>query len=235
MSHPRLRWHYGPTENDPDPGKMWCYRCDSEVFAFDEGYICSGCGQQEDPEQDEVAERIPGTDCMRSGDVNWSIKPGNRTSPSIDEHWNAPGNKPQGLIVYLAEARRREGNRGEAFEPVPSCEMATWVRKQMATDRTTYWYTVPEERLGAAFATGALTINDCRWIQLVRQMLDADHEFKLAILDAYESRHEDATLMLGPDCRRQREWAGLRLAVSILASTYQGRPGYRKKWEPDGK
>lgn len=38
-----LRWHYGPTAADPDPGKMWCYGCGSEVWAIDDGWWCTGC------------------------------------------------------------------------------------------------------------------------------------------------------------------------------------------------
>lgn len=45
-----LRWHYGPTEADSDPGKMWCYDCGAEVYGIEGGYICSGCDRQEDPE-----------------------------------------------------------------------------------------------------------------------------------------------------------------------------------------
>jgi hypothetical protein len=52
------------------------------------------------------------------------------------------------------------------------------------------------------------------------------------ILAEYTSRGQDANLMLGPDCRRQREWSGLRLAVRILASTYADRPGYQEAWRP---
>ena len=43
-----LRWHYGPTDTDPDPGKMWCYDCAGEVLGFSEGYICCGCGRSAD-------------------------------------------------------------------------------------------------------------------------------------------------------------------------------------------
>jgi hypothetical protein len=41
-----LQWHYGPTESDPDRGKMWCPGCGAEVYALEDGYICSGCGRQ---------------------------------------------------------------------------------------------------------------------------------------------------------------------------------------------
>lgn len=43
---PELRWHYGPTDKDPDPGRVWCDDCGGEVYFFKEGGICSGCGQQ---------------------------------------------------------------------------------------------------------------------------------------------------------------------------------------------
>lgn len=41
-----LRSHYGPTDQDPEPGKRWCYDCGHEVYGFKEGDICSGCGRQ---------------------------------------------------------------------------------------------------------------------------------------------------------------------------------------------
>lgn len=45
-----LVWHYGPTETDGDPGKIWHTGCGQEVLSIDGGYIC-GCGQQ-DPSQE---------------------------------------------------------------------------------------------------------------------------------------------------------------------------------------
>lgn len=41
--------HYGPTETDLDPGKRWHTDCGGEVYAFDDGLICSRCGEQEEP------------------------------------------------------------------------------------------------------------------------------------------------------------------------------------------
>lgn len=38
-----LRWHYGPTDTDPEPGHMWCYTCGAQVIADDDGYWCTGC------------------------------------------------------------------------------------------------------------------------------------------------------------------------------------------------
>lgn len=43
---PELRWHYGPTDADPEPGKMWHYDCGGEVWYFDGGPICTKCKQQ---------------------------------------------------------------------------------------------------------------------------------------------------------------------------------------------
>jgi hypothetical protein len=48
MSDGPLRWHYGPTDDDPDPGAKWCDDCGSEVWTFDDGYICSGCSRQDE-------------------------------------------------------------------------------------------------------------------------------------------------------------------------------------------
>lgn len=39
-----LRWRYGPTADDPDPGKTWCLDCGDEVFIIDDAYVC-GCGR----------------------------------------------------------------------------------------------------------------------------------------------------------------------------------------------
>lgn len=41
-----LRWHYGPTQADPEPGKMWCYDCGGNVMFIDDGYICLKCHRQ---------------------------------------------------------------------------------------------------------------------------------------------------------------------------------------------
>jgi hypothetical protein len=46
----QLKWHYGPTDADPDRGKMWHYDCGGEVLIIDDGYICA-CGMQEDPDE----------------------------------------------------------------------------------------------------------------------------------------------------------------------------------------
>lgn len=43
-----LRWHYGPTATDPNPGSMWCDDCSGEVWILEDGYICRGCGRQAD-------------------------------------------------------------------------------------------------------------------------------------------------------------------------------------------
>lgn len=60
----------------------------------------------------------------------------------------------------------------------------------------------------------------------------ADIAAKRAIIDEYVARDKDADLMLGPDCLRQREWSGLRLAVQLMATGYAARPGYRDEWKP---
>ena len=57
-------------------------------------------------------------------------------------------------------------------------------------------------------------------------------EAELAILGEYEARDRDAALMLGPGVLRQRDWAGLRLAVRLLASGYRHQPGYAEAWPP---
>ena len=54
MNEHRPTWHYGPTDSDPDPGKMWCYGCGREVFFFSEGCGCERCGWFEDPETGEA-------------------------------------------------------------------------------------------------------------------------------------------------------------------------------------
>lgn len=45
MPRPALDYHYGPTADDPDPGKMWHYGCGQEVLFIEDGLIC-GCGAQ---------------------------------------------------------------------------------------------------------------------------------------------------------------------------------------------
>jgi hypothetical protein len=58
--------------------------------------------------------------------------------------------------------------------------------------------------------------------------LDARH----AILAEYDKRDEDVALMMGDECLRQREWAGLRLAVRHLVAIYHDHPGYDPEWTP---
>lgn len=48
---PRVDWHYGPTEWDAEPIKMWCYDCEREgkqheVLVIDDTFVCV-CGRQE--------------------------------------------------------------------------------------------------------------------------------------------------------------------------------------------
>lgn len=38
-------FHYGPTDTDPDHGKMWHYNCGRECYVIDGAYICD-CGAQ---------------------------------------------------------------------------------------------------------------------------------------------------------------------------------------------
>ena len=44
----RLRWHYGPTESDPDPGTRWHYDCGGEVLVIEGALVCSKCGQSDE-------------------------------------------------------------------------------------------------------------------------------------------------------------------------------------------
>lgn len=60
-----------------------------------------------------------------------------------------------------------------------------------------------------------------------REHLEGIH----AILDEFEARDQDATLMLGPGCKRQWEWAGLRLAVRLFAAEHSTHPDYRQEWK----
>lgn len=47
-----LYWHYGPTEVDPDPAKMWHHGCGGEVLFLKEApgeyfFTCTKCGDAE--------------------------------------------------------------------------------------------------------------------------------------------------------------------------------------------
>jgi hypothetical protein len=55
-------------------------------------------------------------------------------------------------------------------------------------------------------------------------------EAKRRIVEDYAARDGDVDLMLGPDCRRQREWGGLRLAVLALAAAHSDHPDYQQRW-----
>jgi hypothetical protein len=51
-----------------------------------------------------------------------------------------------------------------------------------------------------------------------------------AVLAEFVARDNDVDLMLGPDCLRQREWSGLRLAIRLKAEQYKDRPGFNPEW-----
>ena len=53
------------------------------------------------------------------------------------------------------------------------------------------------------------------------------------ILAEFVARDKDMDLMLGPDCLRQREWSGLRLALLLKAGQYKDRPGFNPDWRVD--
>ncbi len=52
-----LRWHYGPTDWAPDPGRMWHYDCPAGMgevmYDKDGGASCEGCGVWQAPESEE--------------------------------------------------------------------------------------------------------------------------------------------------------------------------------------
>lgn len=50
------------------------------------------------------------------------------------------------------------------------------------------------------------------------------------IVKEYTARNTDVDLMLGRETQRQREWAGLYLAVRILAQVDESAEGYNEKW-----
>lgn len=100
-----------------------------------------------------------------------------------------------------------------------SDDLVTWLREQIA-------WTLDYARKNAA----RRPINPMRSHEM--RDLIARCEAELAILDEHEARDKDADLMLGPNTLRQREWSGLRLAIRLLGSGYQFRPGYREEWKP---
>lgn len=42
-----LAWHYGPTETDSEPAKMWHYDCGGEVMIIDAFLVCE-CGASQE-------------------------------------------------------------------------------------------------------------------------------------------------------------------------------------------
>lgn len=50
------------------------------------------------------------------------------------------------------------------------------------------------------------------------------------IVEEFVARNTDVDLMLGPETQRQREWAGLYLAVRLLAQIDDWDEGYDEKW-----
>jgi hypothetical protein len=60
----------------------------------------------------------------------------------------------------------------------------------------------------------------------------ADVAAKRRIIAEYAGRDQDVDLMLGRYTERQGQWAGLHLAVRLLALPYAGHPDYREEWKP---
>lgn len=89
-----------------------------------------------------------------------------------------------------------------------------------------------ESRKGRELADcGNLSLDRARFIAAndpasVLARIAADRQ----ILAEYVARDKDVDLMLGPDCLRQREWSGLRLALRIKAAQYRSRPGFNPDW-----
>lgn len=52
-----LKWHFGPTANDPNPGSMWCDTCGHEVYIIEGSHCCGGCGLQDEPFPEEEPEQ----------------------------------------------------------------------------------------------------------------------------------------------------------------------------------
>jgi hypothetical protein len=92
-----------------------------------------------------------------------------------------------------------------------------WDEEERLAKRAGDWLTAPE-----IDNYGHLTVPSA-WM-LAR--IAADRK----ILAEYVARDNDADLMLGPDCQRQREWAGLRLAIRLKAEQYADRPGFQEAW-----
>ena len=51
-----LRWHYGPTDRNPDAGRMWHYDCPAGhgevMYDKDGSAYCLGCGAYQEPEDE---------------------------------------------------------------------------------------------------------------------------------------------------------------------------------------
>lgn len=51
-----LRWHYGPTDWNPDEGRMWHYDCPAGagevMYDKDGGAYCEGCGAWQAPDDE---------------------------------------------------------------------------------------------------------------------------------------------------------------------------------------
>jgi hypothetical protein len=56
-----LRWHYGPTDWDPEPGHMWHYDCPAgrgEVMIDGDGWAyCEGCEATQAPDDGPSSAR----------------------------------------------------------------------------------------------------------------------------------------------------------------------------------
>ena len=93
-----------------------------------------------------------------------------------------------------------------------------WLQAQIKEDACWDRAIPPDDRLVSAVTVGELSIDDARWVRQAAELLKADRQMKLAILD------------------RCTGWASFELAaqmLGVLASGYRHRPGYREEdWKP---
>ncbi len=81
-----LRWHYGPTATDPEPGKMWHDGCGREVMFIEDGHIC-GCGAQDADDEDAPISSVAEAHAMLTSHALNALWSRSDVQPDDDDLW----------------------------------------------------------------------------------------------------------------------------------------------------
>lgn len=80
-----LDWHYGPTADNPDPGRMWHRGCGGEVMFIEDRHVCMRCDRNDGPDPADLTAFLEAQwdDEQRAeeGKTSWTPPPGGVRCP----------------------------------------------------------------------------------------------------------------------------------------------------------